>query len=137
MENVILRINFPLEEQDEKFLHIQDLIEKKRNFLIKKQKKLRLISKQNHFLEEVHKDYSKYFDFILKQKNDQIRALEILDNYICDLTKSGNLTRYNIDDAKEEQHKILKEIKSIKKNLNSMINDTDNIYVSLQNKTII
>lgn len=134
MENVNVHINYPLEEQDDKFVHIQDLIESKRNFLIKKQKNLRLISKQNHFLETVQKDYSKYYNFILKQKNDQIQALEMLENYICDLTKSGNLTKYNIDDAKEEQRKILREIKSIRINLNSIINDTDDVYGSLQNK---
>ena len=60
MEPVIYRIKVPLEKNDEKFMHIQELIDTKRNFLLEKQKKLRFITKQNHFLEEVKNDYSKY-----------------------------------------------------------------------------
>jgi len=134
MEQVIYRIKVPLESQDKNFLQIQDLIEAKRNLLFQKQKKLRFISKQNRFLEEVQKDYSKYYGYILKQKNDQIQALGLLDSYINDLTKSGNLTRHNIEDAKEEQIKILNEIKLIKEGLDSIINDTDNVHLSLKEK---
>jgi len=134
MEQVIYRIKVPLESQDKNFLQIQDLIEAKRNLLFQKQKKLRFISKQNRFLEEVQKDYSKYYGYILKQKNDQIQALGLLDSYINDLTKSGNLTRHNIEDAKEEQIKILNEIKLIKEGLDSIMNDTDNVHLSLKEK---
>jgi len=132
MEPIIYRIQLPLEQQDDQFMHIQELIEAKRNFLFQKQKKLKIITRQNHFLEEVHQDYSKYYNFILKQKNDQIQALQLLDNYIHDLTKSGQLTRHNIEDSKEEQRKILREIKQIKSGLDSIINDTDNIYANVK-----
>jgi len=134
MKPIIYRIKVPLESQDKNFLHIQDLIEAKRNLLLQKQKKLRFISKQNHFLEEVQKDYSKYYGYIVKQKNDQIQALGMLDSYIHDLTKSGNLTKHNIEDAKEEQRQILNEIKLIKEGLDSIINDTDNVYSNLKEK---
>ena len=132
MEPIIYRIQLPLEQQDDQFMHIQELIEAKRNFLFQKQKKLKIITRQNHFLEEVHQDYSKYYNFILKQKNDQIQALQLLDNYIHDLTKSGQLTKHNIEDSKEEQRKILREIKQIKGGLDSIINDTDNIYANVK-----
>jgi hypothetical protein len=80
MEPIIYRIKVPLESQDKNFLHIQDLIEAKRNLLLQKQKKLRFISKQNRFLEEVQKDYSKYYGYIVKQKQDQMSALGMLNN---------------------------------------------------------
>jgi hypothetical protein len=117
----------PIRENDDRFIQIQELIDAKRNMLINKQKKLREISKQNRFLDAVKNDYANFYGYISQQKKDQIRALEILDEYIKDLTVSGKLTKHNIEDAKEEQYKILREVKSIKKNLNSIINDTEQL----------
>lgn len=121
------RIIIPIRENDDKFIQIQELIDSKRNFLINKQKKLRLISKQNKFLEAVKDDYEKYYNYISQQKRDQIRALQILDEYIKDLTVSGKLTKNNIEDAKEEQSKILREVKSIKGALDSIVDDTQKL----------
>ena len=136
MSNIIYHIKVPLEDRDQQFMQIQNLIEAKRNLLIQKQKKLRHISKQNSFLEEVHKDYSKYYRYIVEQKQTQIKALQLLETYINDLTNSGNLTKHNIEDAKAEQKKIFKEIKLIKNGLDSLIQDTDDIHFSLQEKII-
>jgi len=98
---------------------------------MQKQKKLRFIARQNHFLEVVKNDYENVYNYVVQQKKDQIRALEILDEYIKNLTLYGKLTKHNIDDAKQEQAKILKELNLIKQNLDSIVNDTDEI-VSLQ-----
>ena len=118
------KLVIPVRENDEKFIQIQELIESKRNMLLNKQKKLRFITKQNKFLDAVKNDYQKFYGYINQQKRDQIRALEVLDEYIKDLTISGKLTKHNIDDAKEEQNKILMEVNSIKKNLDEIIDDT-------------
>lgn len=128
------RMEIPVKTRDEQFMHIQELIEVKRKMLIEKQKKLRFLTKQNHFLEEVKNDYSKYHSYIQQQKRDQITALEMLDKYIKDLTLSGKLTKHNIEDAKQEQHHILREVKSIKKSLDLMIDDTNSIQNSLSDK---
>lgn len=131
MENLIVS---PVREQDERFLRIQELIETKRKFLYNKQNNLRRIVKQNQFLEAVKSDYETYYDYIAQQKRDQIRALQVLDEYINDLTHSGKLTKHNIEDAKEEQYKILNEMKSIKENLDSIISNTKDIQTSLDKK---
>jgi protein-tyrosine phosphatase len=136
MQQVIYHIKVPLEKKEEEFMHIQNLIETKRNLLLQKQKKLKLISKQNHFLQEVEMDYVRYYTYIIEQKNDQIKALEILNKYIQDLTESSNLTKYNIEDAKEEQRKILQEIKMIKKGLDFIMYNTNYINDSLKEKNI-
>jgi hypothetical protein len=133
MEIIPLRV--VLKQNDEKFIHIQDLIEAKKNMLINKQKKLCVISKQNQFLEAVKDDYQKYYGYISQQKEEQIKALEILNNYIAKLTKEGTMSNNNIKDATYEQENIMREIKSIKRNLNGIMNvvnksktdDTDNI----------
>jgi len=128
------RIIVPIRERDEQFIQIQYLIDAKKKMLIDKQKKLRFISKQNIFLEAVKNDYAKYYDYIAQQKRDQIRALKVLDEYIKDLTLSGKLTKHNIEDAKEEQFKILNEVKSIKENLDSIIDNTKDVENILNKK---
>ena len=117
----------PIKENDERFIKIQELIDAKRDMLINKQKKLRFISKQNRFLDAVKNDYENYYGYITQQKKDQITALQMLDEYIKDLTLSGRLTRQNIEDAKKEQRKILKEVNLIKTSLDSIINNTKEI----------
>jgi hypothetical protein len=124
------RVLMPLRENDDRFISIQQLIDAKKQFLINKQKKLRFISKQNKFLEAVKDDYQKYYSYIAEQKRNQIRALEVLDEYIKDLTISGKLTKHNIEDAKKEQSKILSEVNSIKGSLDSIIDDTYQIQTS-------
>ena len=121
------KLVIPIRENDEKFIQIQELIEAKRNMLVEKQKKLHFITRQNQFLDVIKNDYHKFYGYINEQKRDQIRALEVLDEYIKDLTLSGKLTKHNIEDAKEEQNKILMEVNSIKKSLDYIINDTQDL----------
>jgi hypothetical protein len=122
-----VRIVVPIKERDDQFIQLQEVIDAKRQMLLEKQKKLRFITQQNRFLEAVKSDYQKYYGFIQQQKRDQIRALEVLDEYIKDLTLSGKLTKHNIEDAKAEQFKILQEMKSIKSGLDNIIDDTEEL----------
>ena len=126
---IILPIQMDLASKDQQFIELQKLIDLKRKMLLDKQIKYKKISKQNHFLEEIKNDYSNYSNYIMKQKQEQIQALEILHNYVKDLTISGNLSKQNIKDAKYEQKKIIKELNSIKHNLDEVIQhntDVDN-----------
>ena len=125
----IAPFNIHLVKSDERLLQIEELINAKRKMLLDKQKKLRFISKQNLFLDAVKNDYAKYYSYIAEQKREQIEALDLLNNYIHDLTVSGKLSKHNIEDAKYEQTKILNELKSIKKGLDNIINDTNDISV--------
>jgi cell division septum initiation protein DivIVA len=133
----IVPVNMPLVKRDEQLLQIEELIEAKRRMLLDKQKKIRFISKQNKFLDAVKHDYAKYYGYIIKQKRDQIEALDLLNNYINDLTISGKLSKHNIEDAKHEQSKILRELKNIQKGLDTIINDTNDISVNLKQKNLI
>ena len=127
MEYKIVPANMSLVEKDQKLLQIEELIDAKRRMLLEKQKKLRFVTKQNEFLNVVKNDYINYYNYIAQQKQDQIKALELLNNYINELSTSGELSKYNIDDAKFEQSKILKEVSSIKNGLDTIINDTNYI----------
>jgi len=125
--NILFTDNFNQNPQqvfrirDEQFIQIQKLIEAKERMIQEKQKKIKSIKKQNHFLEIVLNDYKKYDDYILQQKRDQIKALNTLNEYINELTISGKLTNNNLKDAKEEQKKILNEIDKIKNKLDEAI----------------
>jgi len=118
------------QNQDEELLQLQHVIESKRNMLVKKQKRLQKIAKENVLLENIKNDYLKYNNYIVKQKQDQITALNLLNYYIDDLSKSGQLSENNIHDAKIEQNKIVKELKSIKHGLDKIINDGKEINKS-------
>lgn len=121
----LINLNGNLVNADLRFISIQEQLDAKRNLLLNKQNKLKRIVKQNSFLNNIKDDYSKYYKYIINQKKQQIDALEMLNKYIDDLTQSGNLTEHNIDDARVEQKNILKEIKSIKTNLDELINFTE------------
>ena len=120
-----------LENRDQKLLQIENLIDAKRKMLIGKQKKFKNLTKQNEFLNEVKQDYNKYYGYIVKQKEDQMSALTMLNGYIKDLTTSGTLSKNNIEDAKNEQEKILTEINSIKKGIDDIIGGFDDISLQL------
>ena len=59
------------------------------------------------------------------------KYLIILNSYIKELTNQGHLSKHNIEDAQFEQEKILKEVNSIKKGLESIIKDTQYINSKL------
>lgn len=126
-----------LEEQDNRLLQIEEAINAKRNMLIQKQKKIKKMEKQNAFLEYVKSDYNKYYDYIIQQKRDEMKALELLNNYIDDLTRSGRLNGHNIKDAKHEQKRIISEMNKIRRGLDKIISDTNDIETKLKEKNII
>ena len=103
------------------------MIKAKKNLLLSKQEKLEKISKNNHFLNEIKNDYQEYYNYIKKQKEEQILALNMLNEYIKDLSLSGELSKHNINDSKYEQKKILNEINSIKEGLKSIMQNTNNL----------
>ena len=120
-----------LENSDQKLLQIENLIDSKRKMLIDKQKKFKNITKQNEFLSEVKQDYNKYYGYIIKQKQEQMSALNMLNTYIKDLTVSGKLSKNNVDDAKNEQQKILTEINSIKSGIDDIMGGVDDISLQI------
>ena len=71
-------IQLDLATRDLYLQKIQDQIMAKRSLLLAKQKMLRKTAKQNHLLNDIMQDYATYYQFIIKQKQDQIRSMEII-----------------------------------------------------------
>jgi DNA repair exonuclease SbcCD ATPase subunit len=133
MNTLRIPINYThLENRDQQLLQIENLIDAKRKMLIDKQKKFKNLTKENEFLNDVKQDYNKYYGYIVKQKEEQMSALTMLNSYIKDLTISGTLSKNNIQDAKNEQNKILTEINSIKKGIDDIIKETGNINATVK-----
>lgn len=122
---VTVPVKVDLVLNDERLLHIENLIDAKKQLLLDKQKKFKCISNQNHYLNDIKEDYSKYYNYIAQQKQEQITVLEMLNKYIHDLTVAEKLSKYNIEDAKMEQDKILREIKHIKKGLDGIVKNAN------------
>ena len=108
-----------LAERDQYVMIIENEIQKRRELLLEKRKHLKKVRNQNEFLEEVIRDYGKYYGYIVEQKEEQMRALDMLNKYINGLIEKENMTSENLKDAKKEQKKIIYEMKKIKKGLDS------------------
>ena len=108
-----------LSERDQYVMIIENEIQKRRELLLEKRNYLKKVRNQNEFLEEVISDYGKYYGYIVEQKQEQMRALDMLNKYINGLIEKENMTSENLKDAKQEQKKIIYEMKKIKKGLDS------------------
>lgn len=110
-----------LAKRDQYLLKIEDEIQLRRRFLLEKQKKLEKLSRQNHFLETIKDDYENYHNYIVEQKEGQIRAMNSIKQYVEDLIVSGKLTDQDIRQAKDDQREITNEVKKIREKINEII----------------
>ena len=121
MKVVVLQMT--LAERDSHIMRLEQQIEAKRKLLLEKQKKMNLLAKQNSFLVGVRDDYQTYYQYIVNQKQEQLKAMDSLHKYLADLSKSTDMTLNNIKDAAVEQDKVLKEMRKIKGNLDDIVNE--------------
>ena len=112
---------YTLGDRDKAILKIEQQIEEKKNMLYNRQYILHNTVKDNDYLEGIKKDYAKYNTYIVKQKNEQIKAMELLRQYIEDIKLSGNLTEEAIVETKREQQGIVNEIDKIKRSMDKII----------------
>ena len=111
----------PLAERDMRLMQIEQEIMSKKNLLVKKKKELDKKNKQNKFLDDVKQDYSKYYNYVLKEKQQQYDALNLLNEYINDLVKTEHLVDTQLRTAKHDQKDILKEIGKVKAELDEFV----------------
>jgi hypothetical protein len=110
-----------LADRDKYLQQIEQQIAAKRKMLIDKRNYLERTLKENAFLEGVKKDYQKYRDYIIKEKQDQLRAMNVLNQYTEDLVTSTKLTEVNIRETKRDQKDILREMEKIKMELEEIM----------------
>jgi uncharacterized protein YjiK len=113
-----------LADRDKYLQQIEQQIAAKRKMLIDKRNYLERTLKENAFLEGVKKDYQKYRDYVVKEKQDQLRAMNVLKQYTEDLVTSTKLTEANIKETKRDQKDILREMTKIKMELEEIMGPT-------------
>jgi hypothetical protein len=113
-----------LADRDKYLQQIEEQIAAKRKMLIDKRNYLERTLKENAFLEGVKKDYQKYRDYVVKEKQDQLRAMNVLKQYTEDLVTSTKLTEANIKETKRDQKDILREMTKIKMELEEIMGPT-------------
>ena len=114
-------MSLPLADRDLYLIQIEEEIRNKKKLLVKKKKDLEKKYKLNQYLSEVKNDYSKYYDYILNEKQQQHNALILLKEYIDDLMKTENLVDDQLRSAKHDQKDIIREIDNVKAELDELI----------------
>ena len=109
-----------LVERDLYLVHIDTLMDEKRKMLLEKQKTLQQTAKENEYLEMVRNDYRKYYNHIVKQKEDQINAMNYLKQYIDEIMVNGKLTDTDLENAKMEQDELIQEMADIKSKMDEI-----------------
>ena len=112
----------PLAQRDIYLLQIEEEIKNRKGLLIKKKKQLDKKEKVNIFLQEVKNDYTNYYNYIVKEKQNQYQSLLLLKEYMDDLMSTNNLMDTELRTAKHDQKDILREIDKIKVELNEITN---------------
>ena len=115
----------PLGERDQKLMQIEAQIEAKRNWLLERRKVLKKNIKDNRFLQGVKEDYEKFYNYTVKQKENQLKAFGMLNQYVSDIIISGKLTDRDIQRSKAEQEQILGEMEKIKRNLDKIMKEEE------------
>ena len=112
---------YSLGERDTYMNKMEEQIREKREFLMNRQLYLRKEIKHNKYLEKVKNDYDRYNTYIIKQKEEQIKAMNIINSYIEDMKVSGELTEEGIKGIRMEQKEIIHETNKLRKSLNEII----------------
>jgi len=110
-------------ERDNQIKDLQTRIHAKRFMLLQRRKAIEVASKQNRFLAEVKKDYDKFYKKLVKQKNDQMVAIDYLTKYIDNIIEEEGLSAQKINEAKQEHKEMLSTVRSIKESLDEILTE--------------
>ena len=116
-----MNVQLPLSQRDLYLLQIEEEIKNKKQLLIKKKKDLDKKQKINVYLYSVKDDYSNYYQYIIKEKQQQYDALLLLKEYMNDLITTEKLVDEQLRTAKHDQKDIVGEIDKVKAELDELI----------------
>ena len=100
---------------------IHDQIKKNRMAIFYRLRHLIEMEEKNEFINEVLKDYKKYYDFIVHQKENEKHNIEKLLIYLDNLIIEGELSENMLKRAKFQQENIINELGKVKKDLDEII----------------
>ena len=77
----------------------------------------------NEFLSDIAEHYKRYNNFIRQQKNRQIDELTKVLDYLDQLLETQAITQYTLSHTKNEQKRIVNEIKTLQNDMDNLISD--------------
>jgi chromosome segregation ATPase len=108
----------------DKFIRqIEDQIRTKKQLLLEKRRYLDKTKAENEYLAGVRNDYEKYRNYIVNEKEQQLRAMNILEEYTERLKHKAQMTEQQIQETRQDQRLITNEIDRIKGDLNYLIDN--------------
>jgi hypothetical protein len=116
-----MNFQLPLAQRDLHLIQIEQEIKNKKNLLIKKKKDLDKKQNLNNYLDNVKDDYTKYYQYIIQEKQQQYDSLLLLKEYMNDLIKTENLVDEQLRTARYDQKDIIGEIDKVKAELDEFI----------------
>ena len=116
-----MNFQLPLAQRDLHLIQIEQEIKNKKNLLIKKKKDLDKRQNLNNYLDNVKDDYTKYYQYIIQEKQQQYDSLLLLKEYMNDLIKTENLVDEQLRTARYDQKDIIGEIDKVKTELDEFI----------------
>ena len=84
--------NMTLAQRDIYLVRIETEMNKKKQFLLQKYKTLGEMEEDNEYLRLLRNDYQHYYDYIQKEKQEQIEAMNMIKDHIDNLILEGHLT---------------------------------------------
>ena len=96
-------------------------LDNRRNMLLSHYRELLDVQDENEFLIEVTNDYAKYYQTIKTEREMQKKALNMLSDYIGEMTMNSEITEEMLRESKRQQTEIMNELMKIKNELDEMI----------------
>lgn len=117
-------------------IHKRDLIEqllqrellKQQEYQIENMKIIANNTNTNEFLDDVQKDYVKYYHFMLQQKREKESQLQQLLEYLNKSAKQAELTQTMLLQTKHEKRRLLEEIDSVRQEIDKMIIENNKLF---------
>ena len=110
-----------LAKRDSKIAQLKQELENRRRYLLDKAKEVQEVSRENVFLVDVAKDYMSVLGPMRREKEAQIKALEELSSYISQVTSDINKSEQLLDQSRQQQTELRREIESIQGQLREML----------------
>ena len=95
----------------------------KKTLLVDDLERLEEEREETEFLNEIAEDYKKYNQIILQQKQIQVKELMKILDYIDELTETQAVTKYTLNHTKNEQKRVIDEIKSLQSEMDKLVNE--------------
>ena len=95
----------------------QSEIKKRKELLLLKTKELEHDKTNNKHLEGVAKEYKKYYDTVIKEKQQQYDSMMLLKEYLDDLIKQENIDKHQLKRVRKDQQDIILEMDKITSDL--------------------